>query len=137
MIFSNSCQYAIKSCIYLALKREKTDVVEIAKFINSPVSFTSKILQKLARNNVISSAKGRTGGFYLSDSQYISLTINDICFAIEKEQFLYKCALGLSECNAKKPCPIHHLAVGVREQIKCILELKINDIKDIGNIKFI
>ena len=50
MIFSNSCQYAIKSCIYLAVKQDKIDVTEISEFINSPVSFTSKILQKLAKN---------------------------------------------------------------------------------------
>ena len=59
MIFSNSCQYAIKSCIYLAVKQDKIDVTEISEFINSPVSFTSKILQKLAKSNIIYSAKGR------------------------------------------------------------------------------
>lgn len=136
MIFSNSCQYAIKSCIYLAKKRDKTDVVEISEFINSPVSFTSKILQKLAKNNIISSSKGRGGGFYLDKLQYESTTIKDICEIFDNEEFLKDCVLGNSKCNKKNPCPIHDHILDMRKKIKYILTLKISEVKDIGNIKF-
>lgn len=136
MIFSNSCQYAIKSCIYLAKKRDKTDVVEISEFINSPVSFTSKILQKLAKNHIISSSKGRGGGFYLDILQYESTTIKDICKIFDNEEFVKDCVLGISKCNNKQPCPIHHHVLEVRNKIKYILSLKICEVKDIGNIKF-
>lgn len=137
MIFTHSCQYAIKSCIYLAMKREKIDVVEITQFINSPVPFTSKILQRLAKSNIISSAKGRSGGFYLNDEQYESLVVRDIYAAIEGEQMLNSCALGLSECSETNPCPVHHLAIGIKEKLQHILTLKINELKDTGNIKYI
>lgn len=86
MIFSHSCQYAIKSCIYLARKNgSKTDVVEIAAYINSPAHFTSKILQKLVKGNMISSVKGRSGGFYLNDEQYQNLTVKEICNILRQE----------------------------------------------------
>lgn len=101
MIFSHSCQYAIKSCIYLAVKQDKIDVTEISEFINSPVSFTSKILQKLAKSNIISSAKGRGGGFYLDNLQYQTTTIKDICEIFDNEGTLKGCVLGLSKCNKK------------------------------------
>jgi Rrf2 family protein len=136
MIFSNSCQYAIKSCIYLAVKQDKIDVTEISEFINSPVSFTSKILQKLAKSNIISSAKGRGGGFYLDNLQYQTTTIKDICEIFDNEGTLKGCILGLSKCNKKNPCPIHHYALEIRDKIKYILSLKICDVKDVGNIKF-
>ena len=133
MIFSNSCQYAIKSCIYLAVKQDKIDVTEISEFINSPVSFTSKILQKLAKSNIISSAKGRGGGFYLDNLQYQTTTIKDICEIFDNEGTLKGCILGLSKCNKKNPCPIHHYALEIRDKIKYILSLKICDVKDVGN----
>ncbi len=137
MIFSQSCQYAIKSCIYLARKNEKTDVVEIAEYINSPVSFTSKLLQKLVRKNVISSSKGRSGGFYLSEEQYKKLTIRDIYAAIDNIEQIDKCALGLAECGSDKPCPIHHVNVLIKEKIFEIFKMKICEIKDLGEIAFI
>ena len=133
MIFSNSCQYAIKSCIYLAVKQDKIDVTEISEFINSPVSFTSKILQKLAKSNIFSSAKGRGGGFYLDNLQYQTTTIKDICEIFDNEGTLKGCILGLSKCNKKNPCTIHHYALEIRDKIKYILSLKICDVKDVGN----
>lgn len=137
MIFSNSCQYAIKSCIYLAMKRDKAGVGEIAEFINSPVPFTSKILQKLAKNDMISSAKGRSGGFYLSEQQYETLTVGKVCKVTDNEDLLLGCVLGLSDCNEKNPCPVHHIAVGIKERVRLILELRISEMKDIGNIQFL
>ncbi len=134
MIFSHSVQYAIKSCIYLARKNEKTDVVEIAEFIGSPIPFTSKTLQKLVRKNVISSAKGRFGGFYLNETQYENLTISDIYFAIEETNSIDQCALGLKECSAKNPCPIHEVNVQIKKEFARILDYKIKTIKDSGQI---
>jgi len=138
MIFSNSCQYAIKSCIYLAKKNgEKTDVVEIAAYINSPGHFTSKILQKLAKGNIISSAKGRSGGFYLNEEQLETLTIKDVCSALEGEKLLSGCILGLSECNDKKPCPVHDIGVEIKERLRRIYNFKISELKEIGSIQFL
>lgn len=136
MIFSQSCQYAIKSCIYLAIKQDKTDVVEIAKFINTPIPFTSKILQKLAKKNIICSSKGRFGGFYLDDNQFNSLTIKDIYYSIEGEGILLDCVLGIKKCNNLEPCPIHNLAASIKLQLNHILLQKIKDLKDIGKIEF-
>lgn len=137
MIFSHSCQYAIKSCIYLARKNgSKTDVVEIAAYINSPAHFTSKILQKLVKGNMISSVKGRSGGFYLNDEQYQNLTVKEICNIFETGNQIVMCILGLSECNSKKPCPVHEIGVEIKERIKQIYTLKISEVKDIGCIKF-
>ena len=136
MIFSQSCQYAIKSCIYLAIKKDKTDVGEIAKFINTPIPFTSKILQKLAKENIISSAKGRLGGFYLNEHQYENLTIKNIYTSIDGERMLNECVLGIKKCNNLKPCPIHHLAASIKSQLNEIFLQKIKDIKDVGKIEF-
>lgn len=134
MIFSHSCQYAIKSCIYLARNHKKIGVGEIAEFINSPIPFTSKILQKLAKSNAISSVKGRNGGFYLSDEQYHKLTVKEVCEIFGDEKQLLGCVLGLSECSGGHPCPIHHINEGIKEKLQLILDSKIKELKGIGNI---
>ncbi len=119
----------------MAKRNERVDVVEIAEFIGSPISFTSKILQKLVKGKFISSSKGRNGGFYLSEKQLESLTISDIFFAIEEKEGLTSCALGLAECGSLNACPIHYLVLDLRNDIKKILDLKVAEIKDYGIIK--
>jgi len=136
MIFSYSCQYAIKSCIYLANQKVKVGVGEISEFIGSPIPFTSKILQKLAKEGVISSSKGRTGGFYLNNHQYENLTIKDIYAVIDSNHILDACALGISECSHENPCPIHNQIVEIKHTLKDILTLEIKNIKDDGKIQF-
>lgn len=136
MIFSYSCQYAIKSCIYLAHQESKVGVGEISDFIGSPIPFTSKILQKLAREGLISSSKGRSGGFYLNQYQYENLTVKDIYLAIDSSYILEVCALGISECSNENPCPIHNHVVEIKHMLKDILTLQIKNIKDSGKIEF-
>lgn len=137
MIFSNSCQYAIKSCVYLSNHRNKIEVKEIAEYINSPVYFTSKILQKLTKNGIISSSKGKSGGFFLSEMQYNNNKIKDIFLVFEDSSKLNKCYLGLSQCENSNPCPVHHIIVHIKEQVNKVLNLKINEIKNIGEVKYI
>jgi Rrf2 family protein len=135
MIFSQSSQYAIKSCIYLARNNKVIGVTEIAEFINSPISFTSKILQRLAKNEIISSTKGRNGGFYLNEVQLQTITIKDICTVFEQREFLHGCILGKLNCSEINPCPVHHIALVVNEKLRKILSFKIIELKDIGSIK--
>lgn len=78
LIFSHTCQYAIKACIVLATEKRKVGIIDISEVIGTPTAFTSKILQQLTKKQLISSGKGKGGGFYLSDEQFESLTIKDI-----------------------------------------------------------
>ena len=70
LIFSNTCQYAIKACIVLATERKKIGIIDISEQIGTPTYFTSKILQQLAKKQLISSGKGKGGGFFLSDEKF-------------------------------------------------------------------
>lgn len=57
-MFSKACEYAIRASIYIAAETEDGRCIglpDIAKKINSPEAFTSKILQKLVKNEVIQS----------------------------------------------------------------------------------
>lgn len=134
LIFSHTCQYAIKACIVLAKEKRKIGIIDISEIIETPTAFTSKILQQLTKKQLISSEKGKGGGFYLNDEQFENLTIKDIYENFEGEEALTYCLLGLRQCNSENPCPIHHLAVAVREKVMIMFQYKIKDLKDLGTV---
>ena len=69
-MFSKSTEYALRAVIYIAKWSSETNklgIEPIAKAIDSPKSFTAKILQKLTRNNrLIHSVTGPKFPFYIT-----------------------------------------------------------------------
>jgi Rrf2 family protein len=108
-MFSKACEYAIRAVLYIAIKSidgSRLSIKEIAKEIDSPEPFTAKILQALSRERIISSVKGPNGGFYLAPKAK-PIPLAAIVKAIDGDDVLHSCALGLKECSDKFPCPIH------------------------------
>jgi Rrf2 family protein len=123
-MFSKTCEYAIRACIFIAQKSrtgQKTGIEEIASGIDSPKSFIAKILQELTRHGLIQSAKGPGGGFYL-DKQSLRYSLGDVVKAIDGDHIFSGCALGLDFCSETKPCPIHHEFKKVRKDLSDILQ---------------
>ena len=109
-MISNTCKTAIKAVIYLCSKfesEENASIKEVAEFINANEHTVGKMLQTLVKQHIINSQKGPTGGFYISKEQRKQPIIN-IVEAIDGKQIFKSCGLGLSQCSAKHPCPIHN-----------------------------
>ena len=124
-MFSKSCEYAMRAVIYIAKQTflgNKTGVKEIAHATNSPEAFTAKILQKLTKNNIVNSIKGPYGGFLIEESKTQTIKLSEIVKVIDGNQIYTGCGLGLRECNAKNPCPIHHKFIDIRKDLKIMLE---------------
>jgi Rrf2 family protein len=124
-MFSKTCEYAIRATIYIANKsKEGTNVglKDIAKNIDSPEAFTAKILQKLVKDDLVSSIKGPNGGFSLSAAQQKEVYLIDVVRCIDGSQTYDGCGLGLSQCSEDKPCPIHFQFKEVRNKLKHMLE---------------
>ena len=110
-------EYAIRALVFVFMQNQigkRPGFKEIAKKINSPEQFTAKILQKLAREQLVSSAKGRGGGFFF-DQPVVPLNLYDVIRVLEGESFFSKCGFGLEHCNCENPCPIHDDYSPVRE----------------------
>ena len=108
-MLSNACQYAIRGILYLGIhshKNNKIGVKEIAEALETPQPFLAKLLQKLAKNNLVSSVKGPNGGFYLSKENN-KKTIWDIILCIDGSSKFDACFMGLSTCGDENPCPVH------------------------------
>jgi Rrf2 family protein len=124
-MFSKACEYGIKAMVYVAtqsLRGERVKIGEIVENTGSPEAFTAKILGDLAKIGLIESLKGPYGGFFIRTDQMESMQIIQIVVAIDGDSIFYGCGLGLSECNAEKPCPMHGKFVKVRAELKKSLE---------------
>jgi Rrf2 family protein len=130
-MLSLTCKTAIKAVIYLSSKSqdgEKANTREISDQINASEHTVGKILQLLAKQKIIPSLKGPTGGFYLNDEQQEQAVIR-VVEAIEGEGIFTECGLGLSKCSATHPCPIHNDYKVARELMEKIFrERKIKDL---------
>jgi Rrf2 family iron-sulfur cluster assembly transcriptional regulator len=125
-MFSKACEYAIRASLYISIKSidgSKLGIKEIAKEIDSPAHFTAKILQTLTREGIISSIKGPNGGFFL-DPKAKPVSLNEIVKAIDGENILHSCSLGLKECSDKFPCPIHNDIKLYKERLRKIMKEK-------------
>lgn len=110
-MLSKSSKYAIKAVIYLAMHSDqgrKILVRDMHGEVKVSESYLAKLLQDLSRHGIISSAKGRGGGFYLSE-QNAQHTLMDIVKLIDGEEGIHACVLGISSCDSETPCVIHHL----------------------------
>lgn len=135
-MLSLTCKTAIKAVIYLASKfesEEKAGIKEIAGFINASEHTVGKMLQTLVREQIINSAKGPKGGFYITAKQKNGSIIN-IIDAIDGKDVFDQCGLGLSKCSATHPCPMHNDYKAVRDQFKTICrQKKISDLCETVN----
>ncbi|MDI1233129.1 MAG: Rrf2 family transcriptional regulator [bacterium] len=124
-MFSKACEYGIRATIYIAEQSQndkKVSLKEVAQAIESPEAYTSKILQKLSHNKIINTNKGPTGGFSIEKRVLDSLNLSNIVFAIDGDSMYNGCGLGLKQCNAKMPCPVHNQFKEIRDQLKYMLE---------------
>lgn len=130
-MLSLTCKTAIKAVIYLASKYDagsKSGIKEIAEFIDASEHTVGKMLQTLVRDEMINSAKGPNGGFYLTAKQKRQPILN-IIESIDGKEVFKQCGLGLSKCSATHPCPIHNDYKGVRDLFeKLCRDKKISDL---------
>lgn len=124
-MFSKACEYGIRSAIYIAsqtAQKRRVGLKEVAREIDSPEAYTSKILQKLSRGGVIISEKGPTGGFSIQPENLKTTKLSEVIIAIDGDGIFKGCGLGLKLCDALQPCPLHFKFKEVRDKLQLLLE---------------
>jgi len=124
-MFSKACEYGIRACVYIAgksLTKQRTYLNEISEEIDSPVAYTSKILQTLSKAGIIKSVRGQGGGFEMDSEQIDAGRISDIVTAIDGNAIFVNCGLGLKHCSHTQPCPVHDKFNVIRRELKHILD---------------
>lgn len=112
-ILSNTCKYAIRASIYLALndgESQKIGIKKIAEDLDIPTPFLGKILQDLVKHKILSSTKGPHGGFGL-EKDPSEITLLEIIDVTDGMDMFYECLIGLPTCRDHDPnfvpCPIN------------------------------
>ncbi|WP_022850221.1 RrF2 family transcriptional regulator [Limisalsivibrio acetivorans] len=131
MKVTRASDYAIRSLIHIAKKPEGTVFMrsELSKACDVPDSFLGKILQNLAKAEILSSERGKKGGFKLNKSTQ-SVTAYDIVKAIEGELNLNECIFDDNFCNMVNSCSAHVMWRDI--QTKLVDELKSYTLKDLA-----
>ncbi|WP_285058891.1 RrF2 family transcriptional regulator [Pedobacter ginsengisoli] len=123
-IFSKTCEYAMRAVFFIAHRTAnggRVGIKEIATGINSPEHFLAKILQDLGRRNIIKSAKGPNGGFFMDDVT-LKRRLSEVVEAVDGNGLFTGCGLGLDYCSETDPCPLHNEFKAIRERIHQMLE---------------
>lgn len=119
-MFSKSTEYALRAVIFIAKnssKELKLNIDSISEAIDSPKSFTAKILQKLTSTpKLVNSVTGPNGGFYMTEESK-KKSLSDVLNILEEELVLEKCILGLKECSEENPCPLHNQYKFIKPQL--------------------
>jgi Rrf2 family protein len=124
-MFSKACEYGLKATLFIARESQmdkRVSLKDISKAIDSPEAFTAKVLQKLARTGIIDSVRGPMGGFEMEADRIAQIKLSHIVAAIDSDHIYKGCGLGLTQCNADKPCPVHDKFIAIRNELKSMLE---------------
>ena len=123
MILSRTSQYAVQALIYMATRSSATPVLnkDIATQLGVPAPYLAKILQGLAKGNLLFSFRGRLGGFCLREEGN-KITLMQILLLTEGPAFTQSCLLGLKKCSDETACPLHFRWVPVKKKIIDMLQ---------------
>jgi Rrf2 family protein len=108
-MLSNTSKYAIRAVIYLELfgsKDKKLGIKEISGELGIPSPFLGKILQTLARKQVLESSKGPGGGFCLKKPA-MDITLMEIIEIIDGQDVFDQCVIRTAPCDPNNPCSLH------------------------------
>ncbi|THV56999.1 Rrf2 family transcriptional regulator [Flagellimonas alvinocaridis] len=118
-MLTNSCKYAIRAVMYLAMNSDpdkKVGVKKIASELEIPQAFLAQLLRNLTRDRLVSSSKGPGGGFFL-DERNRKKSLWDVIISIDGTYKFNECFMGLAECDEKKPCPAHAVVAPFKKQL--------------------
>jgi Rrf2 family protein len=123
MLISRTSQYAIQSLIYIATQPPGEPVLsrEAAERLQVPAAYLAKIMQVLCRGGLVTSFRGRLGGFCLrEDPEKIDLM--RVLQITEGQEFTKDCVLGLKVCSEETACPMHKKWLPIKEEIIAMLK---------------
>lgn len=123
MIFSKSFAYALRGILFIASASdgsEKVRVEDISKETGIPKHFLGKIMNKLVKAGFISSIKGPSGGFYLSNKT-LDISLIQLYHLFDGTQLFDGCTMHLRKCSEEHACPLHYKVEAAKKGIQLML----------------
>lgn len=122
-LLSQSSTYAIRA----ALRVAAADLAPgrflatrlVAKDLDAPFPFLTKVLQGLVQRRILVSQRGPTGGVALARPAS-QITLLDVVRGAGDDDVFTSCVLGLPQCDETAPCALHDQWQGKRAEIEAL-----------------
>jgi Rrf2 family protein len=133
MLLTKKSEYALLSLISIAKSDEPKNVDVLSRELNISKSFLAKIMQNLAKYEIVKSYKGVNGGFVLNKG-YDTITILEITTAAEEKMpSVFECSPSIGSCpsDVGSCCTIWPLLNNLQSKINLFLkDLTLKDIAE-------
>ncbi|MDO8665841.1 MAG: Rrf2 family transcriptional regulator, partial [Gemmatimonadales bacterium] len=107
-MLSQTAEYALRAALYLAEQepRGPVPVGEMARALGIPQNYLSKTLHVLARSGVLTSNRGKGGGFQLAREPG-RIPLLDVVAPFDRIEERRQCLLQRRECSDGRACAAH------------------------------
>jgi len=122
MQITRATDYAVRILIHLAASPDhaRVSASEVARGIEAPESFISKVLQQLVQRGMVTSRRGAGGGFQLAvEPENVSLL--DVVEMVEGPMQINLCLPGEETCDRKSWCGVHPIWSEAQDALKRVL----------------
>ena len=122
-MLSQSAEYALRAALYMARQEDPgpVRVADMARELDIPRNYLSKILHQLVRAGILRSTRGPGGGFELADAPD-ALALLDITQPVSPEETRVACLLGRPRCSDENPCSAHARWTAVNAHVREFFE---------------
>jgi Rrf2 family protein len=130
MKITRACDYAMRALLYMANKPEGTVFMrsDLSRLSDVPDSFLGKILQNLAKSDILVSERGKRGGFRLEKAPD-EISMYDVMLAVEGEIQITDCLSDSEYCTKVEYCKAHKKWLFIQDLfIEQLKEAKLKDL---------
>ena len=108
-MLSQTAEYALRALVLLAERPAGSSarVGELARALDIPQNYLSKTLGALSRTGVVTSTRGKGGGFALARPA-TQISLLDVIDPFDRLGDRPACLMGQGECSEAKACAAHH-----------------------------
>jgi FeS assembly SUF system regulator len=119
---SKKADYGLIAMKHLALHRDQhaCSANEIAEEYGISMTLMAKVLQKLARQNLVAAKHGSSGGYQLAREPH-QISALDVISAIDGPVLITSCVTSHGACDATQKCSVREPLRRVNESILSVL----------------
>lgn len=107
-VLSQTAEYALRAVLHMAEHGdvEPYRVTALAEALKIPQNYLSKTMHALARSGVVTSSRGKHGGFRLARPAN-TIALLDVIRPFDQLEARRQCLLGRPTCSDATPCAAH------------------------------
>jgi len=123
LFYSHASELAIRAALHLAIQPpgKLSPVHEIAAGTGLPAPYLAKIMRHLIRAGLVRAFRGPGGGVELGRAPE-TITLSALVRAVEGDDHVESCVMGLGACSETSPCPLHSQWAPLRAEFQRLLD---------------